>query len=230
MMTTTLTRRFLTTLFGFGLLFCAELPGFSQPANQLIKQGAAAAFKKSVVPIPVIRPNIPLKGVRVSPVLGTYANEILRFTPAQQKALSSNIERQILSRRIKTGLYSGFYHPSNVDTRNVVYLQQVQKELSAIYPQKEVRFAPVTTPSLKELLQVWKTGAANEEFMGAGTAVEVLVGRAASRRAGYYALAVEGEGDAAGALRDILILDVNNARWLSLRKSLEEAAAKKPLK
>ncbi len=220
-MTTIFVRRFLTVLFGLGLVLCAELPAFSQAANLAAK--GAAAWSKTAAVLPVIRPSFALQGVKISPVLGKRSSEILHLNSAQQQALANKIERQVFNQSIERNYYTGYYRPTNVETGNVVYLQRVQKELKALYPQTKRRFAPVTAKTLEELLQVWKTGPAPETYMSARAAAEVLVLRTTARRTGYYALAVESTADSGRPLHDILILDVNNARWISLRKSLATA-------
>lgn len=218
-MTTIFVRRFLVVVSGLGLALCTELPAFSQTAR-LVTKGVSAWSQTGAI-IPVLRPSFPLKGAKVSPVLGKRASEILN--PAQQQVLSNKIERQIFNQSAERGYVTGYYRPDHTDTRNIIYLQRVQKELKALYPQTKRRFAPLTANSLEELLQVWKNGPAEENFMSAGSATEVLVLRTTARRSGYYALAVEKTSASGRAVHDILILDVNNARWISLRKSLAAA-------
>ena len=219
-MTTNSTRRFFAVLLGLGVFLCADLPANAQ-ASSLIPKGMYAWSKTAVVP--VIRPSMPLKGVRVSAALGSRAHRLLQNNAALGDLIAPQVQRQVFSQQVKRGYLPGYYQPTHVDTNDILYLQQVQKELNALYPQTKRRFAPFTADTLKQVVQVWQKAPADENFMSATAAVEVLVSRTASRRTGYYALAVESTAGSERAVHDVLILDVNNARWISLRKSLSAA-------
>ncbi len=199
---TTCTKRLFATLLGMGILFAADFPAHAQ--NALLPLGKALSSK-----------------VVASDAVGQRALNFLKST----KGMAA-LERQLFSQVVAKSYFPGYYRPDlNVNTQTIAYLRSVQKGLDTLYPQTEYRFAPVTVSSFDDLMYIWNHGP-KEAFMEARNAVSLIVERTAARRVGFYAVAVQNAPGSAFPVKDILILDVNNGRWISMRKSLESAHRK----
>ncbi len=180
---------------------------------------AAQNVLKALSNIPKSSSFFSLSGKQVSSeVLGKYANSILK----SKLPSIDGIQRQVINQMPKNGLFPGYYNVYDVNTQTISYLHLMQNSLNALYPNTQHRFAPVTVSSFREIMEIWQNGP-KENFMSARNAVAFIVERTGSGRAGFYAVAVENPSASGQALHDILILDVNRGRWISLRESMDKA-------
>ena len=212
---TTRTKLFFYMLIGTGILLLAgspvraqgNMPGALAKTTQLVTYGKA----------------LPNAGRIISSAeVGKSAAALLNAKRLPDQALAARVQRQVLRQTMEKGYFPGLYRPDYTQTQTVAYLRSVTKALSDLYPNTKRRFAPVTVSSFQELMDIWANGP-KEEFMEARNAVSLIVERTASRRVGFYAVAVESTPKSGRALHDILLLDVNRASWVSLRKSMAKA-------
>lgn len=207
----------MTTRMTLKLAFAAAalyaVPGWAQsaylakPAQTLLQRTPAALCQKATVSVPV--------GLTTHALLHNPAFQTFRIQP--------RLERKIFQQVLHKGYFPGYYRPSrNVNTQTLAYLRSARQALEALYPQTKRRFAPIATDSFQALVHAWKNGP-QTHFMDLQNAVALTVERTAQRKPGFYAVAVESTPQSKRAVHDVLILDVNNARWISLRKSLAKA-------
>ena len=216
MNTNTQTRLLHHTLLCVGILLAGTPIAHAQGQSLVAKSFTHFGNPAVIFPANKTMPSA-LKGVIVSPEVGRRTGAVLQAK--SNKELMAKLQRKIAAQQAKRVFFPGYYHPSLVNIHTVPYLKEVKKELRAIYPNTKRLFSPFYATTWKEVMNVWNHGPKGQ-FMSASSAAEVLVSRAVSRKMGYYAVAVQSTEASGRPVHDILLLDVNNAQWISLRKSL----------